>query len=200
MSGVMREAPAARSINPLIAGRWSPRAISSQRIEREKIAILFEAARWAPSSFNEQPWRYVIATQDEPEWFQRLGSLLVEGNSWARSAYLLALSVAKLAFDRNGKPNVHAWHDVGAASENMFLQATELGIAMHQMAGFDRERARALLGLDSNHDPVAMIAIGYPGDPEKLSEKLRESERAPRKRSTMDRFVFEGSWGQTAKL
>src|SRR5262249_37142297 len=130
----IRKAPVDWPVNELIARRWSSRAFSGKPVEREKLARLFEAARWAPSCFNEQPWRYVIAAQDDPVGFERLASTLVDANLWARNAYLLALSVAKLRFDRSGKPNVHAWHDVGAASENMFLQATELGLYMHQMA------------------------------------------------------------------
>jgi nitroreductase len=197
---VLKPAPVARPINGLIAGRWSPRAISGRPVEREMIARMFEAARWAPSCFNEQPWRYVMATQDEPAWFESLASLLVDANAWAKQAYLLVMSVTRLAFERNGKQNPHAWHDVGAASENMFLQATELGLCMHQMAGFDRARARATLGLDANHEPVAMIAIGYPGNPADLPEPLREKEAAPRQRLAVEQFVYEKQWGQSAKL
>ena len=175
-----------------------PRAISGRGVEREKLAALFEAARWAPSCFNEQPWKYVFATRDDPQAFETLASLLVEGNSWAKEAHVLAISVARLSFQRNGRPNPHAWHDVGAASENMFLQATELGLCMHEMAGFDRARARQVLGLDADHDPVAMIAIGYPGRPDDLPEKLRERELEPRVRLSVERFVFEGAWGAPA--
>ena len=196
----LRPAPVSRPINSLLAGRWSSRSIGGARIERETIARLFEAARWAPSCFNEQPWRYVIATQDEAEAFNRLASCLTEGNAWAKSAWLLVLSVAKLAFDRNGKPNPHAWHDVGAASENMFLQAAELGLHMHEMAGFDRQRARAELRLDANHEPVAMIAIGYPGDPAALPDALRAKEETPRVRIPVESFVFEGTWGSPARF
>ncbi|HEY3175254.1 MAG TPA: nitroreductase family protein [Candidatus Polarisedimenticolia bacterium] len=198
--GKLRTAPVSRPINALIAGRWSSRSFSDARIEIEKIASVFEAARWAPSCFNEQPWRYVFATREDPEAFGRLASWLVEGNAWARSAWLLALSVAKLAFERNGKPNPHAWHDVGAASENMFLQAAELGLHMHEMAGFDRQRARESLGLDANHDPVAMIAIGYPGDPAAMPEALRLREEAPRARIPVESFAFRGGWGNPARL
>ena len=187
-------------MNDLIAGRRSSLSFSGRKVEREKLASLFEAARWAPSCYNEQPWRYVMATKDEPEAFERLAGCLVEGNSWAKSANVLALSVAKLTFDHNGRPNSYAWHDLGAASENMFVQAMDLGLHMHQMAGFDRDRARAELGLDVNHDPVAMIAIGYPGDPAALEEKLRAREKAPRQRIPLERFVFDGVWGRPARF
>lgn len=197
---VLRNAPVDFPINRLIAGRWSPRALSPARIDRAVIATLFEAARWAPSSFNEQPWRYLIATKDDPEGYERLASLLVPGNSWARNGYILALSVTHLQFERNGKPNPHAWHDVGAASENMFLQASELGLYMHQMAGFDREKARSLLAPDAQLEPVAMIAIGYPGDPSSLADQQRAAEAAPRQRMPITGFVFEGGWGKPAVL
>jgi len=194
----LRKAPVDHPVNELIAGRWSPRGLSERRVEPATLAQMFEAARWAPSSFNEQPWSYIVATRDQPEAFEKLGSLLVEGNAWARRGYVLALSVATLGFQRNGKPNVHAWHDVGAASENLFLQAAALGIGMHEMAGFDRERARQVYGLDAGHDPVAMIAIGYPGNPADLPEPLRSREAAPRQRRPIREFVFEGEWGKAA--
>jgi len=197
---VLRRAPADWPVNELIGGRWSPVSFSGREVEQEKIARVFEAARWAPSCFNEQPWAYVMATQQDDEAFRTLGSLLVDSNAWARRAFVLALSVARLAFVRTGKPNPHAWHDVGAASENMFLQATELGLGMHEMAGFDRVRAREVLGLDDNHDPVAMIAIGYPGDPADLPEALRSRDAAPRRRTPIEEFVHAGVWGSPARF
>ena len=195
---VLRSAPVERPVNELIAGRWSARALSPKKIDRAVIATLFEAARWAPSSFNEQPWRYLFATRDDKENYETLASLLVPGNAWAKSGYLLALSAAHLVFARNNKPNVHAWHDVGAASENMFLQAMELGLYMHQMAGFDRERARLLLATDPQLDPVAMIAVGYPGNAATLAEPQRAGETAPRQRMSIGSTVFEGTWGKSA--
>jgi len=197
---VLRKAPADWPVNELIGGRWSPLSFSGRPVEPEKLAAVFEAARWAPSSFNEQPWGYVMATQREPESFQALGALLVDGNAWARSAFVLSLSVARTVFVRNGKPNPHAWHDVGAASEKMFLQAAELGLGMHQMAGFDRVRAREVLGLDDKHEPVAMIALGYPGDPALLPETLRTRGAAPRKRFPIEDFVHAGIWGSPARF
>ena len=195
---VLKPGAVAKPINALIAGRWSARAIGGRPVEREKLLTLFEAARWAPSSFNEQPWRYVIATQDDPESFERMASCLVAGNAWAKSAYLLGLSIARPRFARGGKPNIHAWHDVGAASLSMFLQAAELGLHMHEMAGFDRARAKDLLGLDDDHEPVAMLAIGYPGDPAALPEPLRAKESAPRERLGVEQLVFLGRLGVPA--
>jgi nitroreductase len=197
---VMRRAETDHPVLEVIAGRWSPRAISPRPVEREKLASLFEAARWAPSSFNEQPWRYVLATREKQADFDRLAGLLVEGNAWARQAGVLALSVAKLTWSRNGKPNRHALHDVGAASLCMFLQATSMGLFMHEMAGFDVARARAELGIPDDHEPVAMIAIGYPGDPASLAEPLRASESAPRCRQPITSWVLEGDWKTAASF
>ena len=197
---VMRMAETDHPVLDVIAGRWSPRAISSRPVEREKVASLFEAARWAPSSFNEQPWRYVFATRERPADFDRLAGLLTESNAWAKEAAILALSVAKLSWTRNGKPNRHALHDVGAASVCMFLQATSMGLCMHEMAGFDGARARTELGIDEGLEPVAMIAIGYPGDPSSLPDKLRAAESAPRTRRPLSAFVFDGDWKTPASL
>ncbi len=197
---VLRMAPVDRPVNTLIAGRWSPLAFSQSPVNRAAVGRLFEAARWAPSSYNEQPWRYFFATRDDAAGFERLASCLVEANSWARQAYLLGVSVATLRFARNGRPNLHAWHDLGAASQNMFLQAYDLGLYMHQMAGFDRQRARALLGLDADHEPAAMFAVGHPGEDASLPERARERQSAPRVRRRVEEFVFEGEWGRPARL
>ena len=197
---VMRQASTDWPIHPLIAGRWSPRAISGAQVSREMLGRLFEAARWAPSSFNEQPWRYFVATRDQPAAHAQLASFLVDANGWAKEAWLLGLSVAHVLFERNGKPNPHAFHDLGAASQNLFLQAADLGLAMHQMAGFDRVRAAATLALDESNQPVAMFALGWPADPATLPEPLREREAAPRVRRPLASFVFEGTWGTPASV
>lgn len=167
---------------------------------RSVLATIFEAARWAPSCFNEQPWAWVIATVEDPGAHERAGSILTDGNAWARKAAVLALSLARREFTRNGKPNRHAWHDVGAASENLFLEATNQGLSMHEMAGFDREKARELFALPDGWDPVAMIAIGYPGDPESLPPNLLERERNPRSRKGLSEIVFGGRFGSDAGL
>lgn len=158
-------APADHPIHDLIKNRWSPRAFAEKTVESEKIDSLLEAARWAPSSFNEQPWRYVVGIKGD-ETHAKLTECLVEGNAWAKAAPVLMLSVAKKLFDRNQKPNRHYLHDTGAASTIMALQATELGLFIHQMAGYDLDKARELFHIDETYEPAAMIAIGYP--PENL--------------------------------
>ena len=152
-------------IHDLFKRRWSPRAFSDQPVEADTLRMLFEAARWAPSSNNEQPWRFVVANKDHQVEWNRLLACLVESNrAWAFRAPVLILSVASLNFEDDSKPNRHAFHDTGMAVENLVLQATALGLAAHQMAGFDVERARADLKIPPGYEPVAMIAVGYPGD------------------------------------
>ena len=163
------------------------------------LASVFEAARWAPSSGNGQPWSFLVATKENPAEHERMASVLVPGNAWARKAPVLALSVATL--DRAAdKPNRHAYHDVGLATENLVLQAHSLGLAIHMMGGFNVEAARELFEIPARHDPVTMIAIGYPGHPDSLPEELRAKDLAPRQRKPKREFVFSGRFGQPAGL
>lgn len=182
-------------INELIKDRWSPLAFSDQPVTKDTLESLLEAARWSSSSYNEQPWRYIIATKDNPDAFNRLLSCLAEGNQeWAKNAPVLMLSVAKLNFTYNGAENRHAFHDVGAASTTLAIQATALGLFLHQMAGFDVEKARTEFKIPEGYEPVAAIALGYPGDPATLSEKSQQREAAPRSRKPVDDFAFFGNW------
>jgi nitroreductase len=188
-------------IHELIARRWSPRAFSERPVEVAKLRSLFEAARWAPSSNNEQPWRFLVAIKEQQEDFSRLLACLVEGNrKWAYRAPVLILSVASLNFEENGKPNRHAFHDTGMAVENLVLQSTALGLVVHQMAGFDVEKARADCLIPPGFDPVAMIAVGYQDDPAVLPDYLREREVKPRDRQPADDFVFSAQWGRRSPL
>ena len=191
---MQKRATTSYPVHELIGSRWSPRAFSNREVEDEILGSLFEAARWAPSCFNEQPWSFLAATSARGQPFEQLASCLMEGNVWAKAAPVLVLSVAKLTFAHNGKPNRHALHDVGLAVENLVLQGTALGLFVHQMAGFDQERARDVMGIPEGHDPVAMLAVGYPGDPKELSDKFRERELAPRQRKELSSFVFGAGW------
>lgn len=196
-----KPAPTDYPIHELLARRWSPRAFAERPIEPEKLQSLFEAARWAPSSNNEQPWRFLVAVKENHEEFDRFLACLLEGNrKWAHRAPVLILSVASLHFEDSGKPNRHAVHDTGLATENLLLQATALGLVAHPMAGFDIEKARAEYKIPAGHEPVAMIAIGYPGDPSLLSGTLHEREVAPRRRHPASSFVFSGEWGTPSSL
>ena len=175
----------------LIANRWSPVGIDPEKpVSEEEVGSLLEAARWAPSSYNEQPWRYVVGYKGD-ERHGQLAECLVDGNAWAREAAVLMLSVAKLKFERNDKANHHAMHDVGAASVSMHLQATELGLAMHQMAGFEIDKARELFNIDETFQPVAMIAIGYERAAEQLADGLKERDLAPRQRKPHDELIWK---------
>ncbi|PZO37927.1 MAG: nitroreductase [Pseudanabaena frigida] len=189
------------TVHDLIRGRWSPRAFSDRTVERDKLLILLEACRWAASSYNEQPWSLIVATKEQPSEYARLLSCLIEFNqSWAHSAPVLILSVAKLNFDRDGRENRHAFHDVGAAASNLTTQAIALDLFVHQMAGFDAEKARSQFGIPSGYEPVAVIAIGYLGDPLGLPTALQAQELTPRTRKPLTEFVFTGGWGQPSDL
>lgn len=187
-------------VHELIARRWSPRAFAADPVSSATLGSLLEAARWAPSCFNEQPWTYLVATKDDAEAFERLASCLVDANGWAKAAPVLVLSVAQTSFARNGKPNRHALHDVGLATENLVLEAVSHGLVSHQMAGFDVERAREVTGLPQGHEPVAMIAIGHPGDPAALPAPLAERESAPRVRKELQQIAYGSRWGDPAPL
>lgn len=183
-------------IHELLARRWSPRAFAEERpVERETLHSLFEAARWAPSSSNEQPWRFVVATKDQPNEYGRLLACLLEGNrKWAYRAPVLVLSVARMNFENEDRPNRHAFHDVGLATENLLLQATALGLVAHPMAGFDIEKVRADLKIPSGYEPVAMIAVGYPGELTVLPDYLQQRELKPRERKPPAEIAFSGQW------
>jgi nitroreductase len=185
-------------IHELLARRRSPRAFDPhRRVSRLALRTLLEAARVAPSCFNEQPWRFLVFDAGEPEALEQARSCLAAGNSWARGAPVLILSVAAERWSGDGSPNRWAEHDVGLASENLALQATSLGFAVHFMAGFDEKRARELFRIPEDHMPMAMIAVGYPGDPDDLPPRLRERERAPRLRRPIEEIAFAGCWDRS---
>jgi nitroreductase len=187
-------------IHELLRQRWSPRAIDDKPIEPEKLRSLFEAARWAPSSNNGQPWRFLVATKDNRVEYDRLFNCLVEGNQiWAYRAPVLVLSVAKLQFE-DGSLNRHALHDTGMAVENLVVQATALGLVVHQMAGFGIDQARADCRIPDGYEPVAMIAVGYPGNPALLSDRLRVREAQPRVRKPLTEVVYSSIWEQPSSL
>ena len=187
-------------IHDLLKRRWSPRAFTERLVESEKLRSLLEAARWAPSSNNEQPWRFIVGNKDNETDWSRLFACLLDGNrKWAYRVPVLILSVASLNFEDDAKPNRHAFHDTGMAVENLVLQAVVLGLATHQMAGFDVEKARADLKIPSGYEPVAMIAVGYPDDPASLPDRLRERELQPRSRQPISDWTFSGQWGTSLR-
>lgn len=178
-------------VTDLIEQRRSRRAYSSQPIETEKIYSLFEAARWAPSSMNEQPWAYLYATQDQPELWNELLNTLNESNRvWAQHAPLLILSMVRKTLLRNGAVNGAARYDVGAANAFLSIQATHVGLNVHQMGGFDRQKVTERLNIPDNYEPMVIMAVGYLGDTVNLSENLKQREVALRERYTQDFFVM----------
>jgi len=196
-----KPAPTQFPIHDLLARRWSPRAYDERLVEPEKLKSLFEAARWAPSSNNEQPWRFIVGSKDRESEWSRLLACLVEGNrKWAYRAPVLILSVASLNFEDDATPNRHALHDTGMAVENLVLQAGALGLVAHQMAGFDVGKARIDLNIPGGYEPVAMIAVGYHGDPNILIDRLKQRELGPRERNPLSTFVFSGEWGRPSTL
>ena len=186
-------------VHELIRERWSPRAFAGKPVPPNVLRSIFEAARWAPSSNNEQPWAYIVATHEEKEDFDKMLSVLVPFNaSWAKNAPVLAVAVSELAFAKNHAPNRNAQYDTGAATSLLAMEATANGLAVHQMAGFDHEKARQVFGIPAGWEAIAALAIGYPGDPESLPQQLRDRELAPRTRKSISEFVMAGHWGHTA--
>lgn len=185
-------------LHELIANRWSPRAFQTDALTDEQLGALFEAARWGASCFNAQPWHFLVATKDDRDAFERLASCLVDGNAWAKQAPVLAIAVAELNFEHNGKPNRWAQYDTGNAMATLSLQAEAMGVAIHQMGGFDADKVRELCGVPEGYEPMAAVAIGFAGDADSLDEPLAERERAPRERKPLDSFVFGGTWESAA--
>ena len=188
-------------IAELIADRWSPCAFANRDVPNEVLRSLFEAARWAASSYNEQPWRYMVATLAQPLDYDRLLSCLVEGNqAWAKTAPVLTLGCIAENFTQNGKPNAAAEHDLGAASASLALEATARGLVVHQMIGILPDRARELFQIPAGFKPLTGLAIGYPGDPESLPEKIRDRDLKPRARNPLAKFVYGLEWGKAAAV
>lgn len=184
-------------INRLIAKRWSPRVFDADHaIEDDKITALMEAAHWAPSCFNEQPWRFIVCNRhsNEVAWQYAVSCLAPKNQLWAKDAPLLIMACANEEFSYNGSANRWAQYDTGAASENICLQATSMGLFAHQMGGFDAERAHEVFKIPQQITPMAMIAVGYIGDIKKLDASFVEAEKANRERKALDNNFFNGDF------
>lgn len=195
---MQKPAPHESPIHELIRDRWSPRAFSSKAVPADVLRSLFEAARWAPSSNNEQPWAFIVATKDDAENFRKGLSTLVEFNQgWAQHAPVIGLAISKLEF-ANGTANRNAFYDTGAAMALLSVEATSRGLFVHQMAGFDPAKAKQVFEIPTGWEPIAAFALGYAGDTSSLPEKLQQRETAPRARKPVSDFVMTGKWGQAA--
>jgi nitroreductase len=187
---------------PVIAERWSPYAYDPRPVERAKLLSCLEAARWAPSSYNEQPWTYLLAERTDAATFATMVECLVEGNrGWAKNAGVLLLSIVAKTFVKNGKPNRAAEHDIGLASENMVLQATALGLQGHQMIGIESAKIRAIYKIPDTHEPLTAIAIGYPAAvaPD-TTDSVAQRDLNSRGRKPLSEIFLSGTWGQPARL
>ncbi len=185
----VKEAQTRYPVHEFIRRRWSARAFSSQSIQHDTLMALLEAAAWAPSSMNEQPWVYLYAHKGE-EAFEHMAECLVPGNRWAANAPLLLLSLARKTFAANDKTNRHALHDVGAANAHLLLQAAAMDIYGHQMGGFDMGKTIERFAVPENMEPVCFIALGYLDEPETLEEPFRTREITPRTRKPLEAFAF----------
>lgn len=201
-TGSDKSADTLPSVHELIRTRWSPRSFSDRPVSDQDLRTVLEAARWAASSNNEQPWRFLIARKEDGEAYRKMFDLLVPFNQeWARTAPVLIVMAAKKNFSHNGAPNVYALHDTGAALAHLFLQANALGLRAHGMAGFDRERAQEVLGIPADYDLGAAVALGYQDSPDKLTnEKHRAAEIARRQRKPLNEIAFGPFWNQPLSL
>jgi nitroreductase len=189
------------SIHPLLQRRWSPCIFSDRPIESEKLASILEAARWAPSSYNEQPWSFIIATQSEPIEYNKMLNCLVPFNqTWAKTAPVLMITVAHKYFSHDHSPNPYGWHDVGLAVENMTIQAMTFDIFVHQMGGFNATQAIATYEIPDTHQPVSAIALGYMGEMTDQPAELQERQQKPRDRKPLSDFVFTGTWQKSRQF
>jgi nitroreductase len=189
-------------VHQFISKRWSPCGFEDRDVSKRDLLSLFEAARWAPSCYNEQPWRYIVARRVEPREFEKVLSCLVEPNqAWAKESPVLALGVTSLRFSNNDAPNRHAFHDLGLATANLSMEATARNLFVHQMAGILPDRARELFGIPEGFEAVTGFAIGYLApDIDSLPPAIQERDRSPRTRRPLEETVFTGAWEKPSTL
>ncbi|OAI07496.1 nitroreductase [Methylomonas methanica] len=190
------------NIHDLIASRWSPRAFDPDKaVSLQDLTAVLEAARWAPSCFNDQPWRFVVCdkTSNLAAWQNALSVIAEKNQLWAKNAPVLILTVAMQNFNHNGKANRFAAYDTGAASLSLCLQANALGLITHQMGGFDADKARQVLNLPDDCTPMAMLALGYQAEANTLVEDFQAGEQAERSRAALEQRFYLGQWGEAFK-
>jgi len=196
----LKQAPAVHGVMPIVHQRWSPRSFADRDVAPADLAKVFEAARWAASSYNEQPWRYLVGTRGSEAYIKIFSSLGEFNQAWAKTAPVLILGTTRTQFSHNNAPNRVALYDLGAASSYLTLQAAALGLATHQMAGFDPDAARKAFEIPDVYQIGAVIALGYQGEPAALpNDQFIAQEVAPRARKALKEFVFS-SWDHAADL
>lgn len=184
-------------IHDIIANRWSPRAYDANKaVSQTQIISLLEAGRWAPSCFGDEPWRFIVwdKNQDAAAWEKAFDCIVPGNQTWAKDAPVLILICADTLFSHNQKTNRWANYDTGAAAVSLCLQATSMGLATHQMGGFDGDKTRAAFGIPEQIEMMSMLAVGYAADAETLSDELKERELAPRKRRPLGELFYDGVW------
>lgn len=194
-----RQANPDHPIEDAIAKRWSPYVYDPRPVERDKLLSCLEAARWAASSFNEQPWSLIVAERADEQAFDAALQCLVEANQgWAKDAGVLILTVVRTTFTRNGNPNRVAEHDLGLAVGNLCIQAAALGLDVHQMGGVNLAKVRQTYDIPSGYEPVTAMTVGYAGDPSQADPELAKRDQGPRARKPLGEWVFAGRWGEAA--
>ncbi len=188
-------------VHALVRQRWSPRSFSSREVHPDDLKLMLDAARWAASCFNEQPWRFIVGANPRTATYKKLLECLVEANrQWAKAAPVLMLTLGKRTFTHNAKPNHYGLHDAGLALAGVMLQATSMGIFVHGMGGFEHEKARTAFAIPDDYEMGAAVAIGYLGDLSGLTGKTLDQELAPRTRKPLEEIAFEDSFGQALAL
>jgi nitroreductase len=186
-------------VHDLILQRWSPRAFTTQAVTDADLKTLFTAASWAASSYNEQPWRFLVGRKGDETYKKLFDTLAAPNQTWAASAPVLFASFGNKTFSHNGAPDAYGLHDAGAATANLALQAAHMGMHIHGMGGFDKDTLRAFFGVPSDFDVAAVWALGYVGEPDSVPDNFKDAEKAPRTRKPLDAFVFT-EWDKPAKI
>jgi nitroreductase len=196
----LKQAPTIEGVLSAVLGRWSARSYADREVSNADLVKVFEAARWSASSYNEQPWRFLVGSRNSLTYKKIFSSLIGFNQSWAAAAPVLILGVASTRFSHNGTPNAYALYDLGAAASALTLQAAAIGLKTHSMAGFDQVAARQAFEIPESYALGAVIALGYQGEPSALAHvELIELETTPRTRKPLSEFVLS-AWGEPAKL
>ena len=198
---MIKKAATDHAVHELIVNRWSPYRFDDKAISNKDLLSLFEAARWAPSSYNEQPWRFLIATKDRPAEFNTLLACLQEGNqAWAQHASALVLASSRLTFERNGEDNQAAIHDLGAAVSYLSLEAASRGIAVHQMIGIDPAKAKRAYRIPEDYRILTAFAIGYPDSSATDEDLYSQRDNTPRARKKIAEFLYQKEWEHPSEI